>query len=95
MPEVHRVTVTVRRPKDSDPGQVTFGYYTLVDGILTMTDASGMPMRRTSGEYYRAKIGPDESPQTRARVFTREIRAALRGSDFNRPLDYSKFGGIA
>jgi hypothetical protein len=29
-------------------GQVTIGYYTLADGILTMTDSKGAPVRNTN-----------------------------------------------
>src|SRR5262245_24388139 len=96
MSKVNKITVTIVRPNGSDPGRVSYGYYTLVDGTLTMTDASGMPMRRTSGEYYSAKIGPDDDVQRTARVLTREIRAALHGKgDFNRKIDYSHYGKIA
>jgi hypothetical protein len=46
MLEVHEVWATVRRPRDeNDLGQVTAGYYTLVDGLLTMTDSKGAAVR--------------------------------------------------
>jgi hypothetical protein len=39
MPEVHKVTAIVSNPtRAGDNGRVTLGFYTLADGLLTMTD---------------------------------------------------------
>ncbi len=47
--EIHSVYVTVLQPKDAtDPGQVTTSYYTLADGVLTMTDSKGAAVREDS-----------------------------------------------
>jgi hypothetical protein len=43
--EVHSIYATVRQPKNGDTAQVTTGYYTLADGVLTMTDSKGEPVR--------------------------------------------------
>ena len=34
-PEIHKVTITITQPKGGDPGQVTFGYYTIDGDLLT------------------------------------------------------------
>ena len=44
MPEVRNVTVILRNPNTSvpgDTGQVTIGYYTVEGDTLTMTDITG------------------------------------------------------
>jgi len=45
MPEVHYVTVQIRRPKGDDPDQVTHGAYIIDGDKLTMTTPSGKPVR--------------------------------------------------
>jgi hypothetical protein len=62
MPEVHSVYATVRAPRDeNDLGQVTMGYYTLADSVLTMTDSKGVPVRNlNTGEKILHKMKPGE-----------------------------------
>lgn len=94
MPE--RVIVQLSFPKgDDDPGRTTFGYYVVEDGILTMTDGEGTPVRKPhNGDFYRHKLRPDDNPRAIAGVLTREIRLAAHGGmeGFNRPLTYRNFG---
>jgi hypothetical protein len=92
-PEVHSITVQVAAPRGNHPGAVTFGYYVVADGVLTMTDASGIPVRRPGGDHYTHKLGPDENPRRMANVLTKEIRSAIRGGkgNFNDPIDWSKW----
>jgi hypothetical protein len=100
MPEIKTVTVQVKAPKGEDPGQVTTGYYTLADYILTMTDASGRPIRRTTtGERFTCKIKPGSNSVGIAGQMTLEIRQMMRGENapgavkgFSRQLDYPKAG---
>ena len=50
-PEVHRIIAQIEKPTSRDPaGRVTEGYYTVVRGVMTMTDASGIPMRNANGD---------------------------------------------
>jgi len=44
-PVVNQLTVMVRQPSGSDPGEVTTGYYVIEDGALQMTDAKGVPLK--------------------------------------------------
>jgi hypothetical protein len=99
MLEVHSVWAQVRQPTDgSDLGQVTDGYYTLVDDLLTMTDKKGAPVRDlTSGEKFIHKLKPDEDPRQVAGRLTLKVYRMLRGETaesaaFNRPLHYPPSG---
>ena len=46
MLEVHSVYATVRLPSDDDTGQITIGYFTRADDVLTMTNPKGVLVRR-------------------------------------------------
>jgi hypothetical protein len=100
MPEVKTVTVQVRGPKGDDPGQVAMGAYTLEDGVLTMTDPSGRPIRKAAtGERFTCKVKPGDNHVAFAGQMTLEIRGMMRGENapgtvkgFNRQLDYPKSG---
>jgi hypothetical protein len=93
MPEVHSVFATVRLPSDGDPGQVTIGYYTLADGVLTMTDSKGRPVRTSSGEKRVHRLQEGEDPRSIASRLTKQIRMSMRGeADFNRRLVYPSVG---
>ena len=95
-------TIQVKAPKGDDPGQVTTGYYTLADHILTMTDSSGRPIRRaTTGESFTCKIKPGDNHVAFAGQMTLEIRRTMRGENapgavkgFGREFDYEKWGWL-
>ena len=97
-PEVHKVTVQIEKPSPRNPaGQVSFGYYTVTKGLLTMTDGEGVPMRNANGDLYTHKLGPGENPRSMARVLTKEVRAAVHGYSAlsgpkREPLVYPKTG---
>jgi hypothetical protein len=97
MHEVHSVWATVRRPRDdgTDLGQVTAGFYTLADGVLTMTDSKGAAVRKTqSGEKYMHKMKNGDDARAIANRLTLEIYHMLRGetaqsaTGFNRAISY-------
>jgi hypothetical protein len=99
MPDVHSVYATVRLPKDNDTGQVTTGYYTLADGVLTMTDSKGAAVReRQSGEKYVHKMKPGDDARAIASRLTLEIYRMLRGetaqtaTGFGRAISYPTSG---
>lgn len=96
-PTVHKVTVQLRpaTPPD-DPGQITYGYFTLVDGLLTVVDGDGRPPLDDFGHPYTHHVGPAENPNAIAAVLVRKIRAKLHGegAGFNRPLQYRAAGVV-
>jgi hypothetical protein len=99
MEKIHKVTAQIRYPKGNDPGQVTFGYYIINNGVMQMTDSDGQPIRKSNGELWTRTLEPDENPNVMARVFTREIREQMQGSmnDWSRPLsdfDWPTNGGV-
>jgi hypothetical protein len=74
MPDVKTVTVQVRGPRGNDGGQVAMGAYTLEDGLLTMTDPSGRPIRKAAtGERFTCKIKPGDNHVAFAGQMTLEI----------------------
>lgn len=77
------VTVQIAPASERDPGQVTYGYYIIVDGDrLVMTDGDGMPVRHENGELYEHVLEPGQDPRPIAVRFTKEIRKAARGDRF-------------
>ena len=97
-PEVRKVTVELKRPSKRFPtGQVTYGYYTFEDGVLTMTDPKGVPAEDGMGRRYGAR---DVAPNVVTGVachLTRKLREELRGgyhsepkADFGRPIEYPR-----
>jgi len=97
-PEVKKVTVELKKPSKRFPaGQVTFGFYTYADGVLTMTDPKGVPAEDGMGRRYTAR---DVAPNVVTGVachLTRKLREELRGStysapkaDFSGPISYPR-----
>ena len=98
MPEVHQVWIHIKPVSRALPtGQVAYGFYTLVDGVVTMTDAKGTPAQDDNGKVYTAKLD-GEDPQIIAGRLTRQLRDALLGKDgappsgFRGPLNYRPSG---
>jgi hypothetical protein len=96
MSEVHQVVIQICAPRKQYPlGQIAYGYYTLADGVVTMTDRRGKPAEDTTGKKYTHKLAPDEDAGAVARRMTRELRLALRDNSapvhgFDRPIAYPK-----
>jgi hypothetical protein len=96
-PAVQKVIAQIAAPKNGDAGQITVGYFTVADNLLTMTDAHGFPMRRGSnGELYTHKLQPDDNARVIAARLTKRIRKDLRSDDWGRaePLDWPGPPGI-
>ena len=69
-----------------------YGFYTVENDTVTMTDQSGKPLADPYGKTYTAALD-GESPRTIAARMVRGIEAAKpRRSNFNRPLNYPKIG---
>jgi hypothetical protein len=97
-PEVHQVYIHIKPVSLALPtGQVAYGFYTLVDGVVTMTNQKGEPALDDSGKIYSAKLD-GEDPQIIAGRLTRKLRDALIGkkdappAGFDAPLNYPKAG---
>jgi len=100
MPDIRRVTITLRRPVgDGDPGAVELGHYLVADDTVTLTDSEGEPLRRGTtarrGEAatWSRKLRPEEDAGHAARdLLWAKWRSAKGRSDFNRPLRFSSAG---
>ena len=65
MPEIKQVNAILANPSPSDPnGRVTAGHYILEDGLLTMVDADGKPLRGTGGEKIVHRMQDGENPDS-------------------------------
>ena len=79
------VQVQVRQCRDDDdPGEIAEGWFSIEDGVLTVTDANGKYVGS------RAMIAGED-----ARVVAKQLlreKKVPEGEDFNRRLDYPKLG---
>lgn len=91
---IHRVIIQIRRPTETDRGQVSEGYYTITDGVLTMTRPDGEPV--AEGQFTHI-LKPGDSPVAIAGILTRRARRYLLGISeeseaFGRRLEYTSTG---
>jgi hypothetical protein len=80
MSEVRQVIVTIKPPKGNFPGQVAYGWYTLQDGVVTLTDREGNLAGEETGRKFTHKLAVGEDASATARKLTKELRQALRGN---------------
>jgi hypothetical protein len=81
------VWIQTREPRNGDLGGTEAGHYFVADGVLTMCSEDGKPTGKTH------RLEPGEDPKVIAGRLRRAAWLAERGeSDFNRPLDYARFG---
>jgi hypothetical protein len=100
MPEVYSITVQIKAPARDFPGQVCHGCYTFADGVVTLTDCDGNPVRDGQGQQYTRKLPPGSTlvdAENAAGALTKEFRLALLGKTksserFSRRLTYPKVG---
>jgi len=96
--EVHQVVVDIELPSRRFPaGKTALGYYTVVDGVVTMTCPKGEPATDESGKTYSAKLQANDDARQIAGRLTKELRSALRGKSnapggFGGPLNYDNRG---
>jgi hypothetical protein len=91
--EVKQVVAIVSNPnRHDDRGRVSIGYYMLADGLLTMTDADGAPVRSRGGDKFVRKLQPDENPDIVAKRLTVKIHRMASGDEHGawRRLDWPK-----
>jgi hypothetical protein len=102
-PEVHQVIVDIELPSRRYPaGMTALGYYTVVDGVVTMTCPKGEPATDETGKIYTHKLEPNDDARQIAGRLTKQLRLALRGdrprgfggggSGFNGPINYPRGG---
>jgi hypothetical protein len=94
MAEVRQVIAHIHPPSPRIPtGQVAYGFYTVSDGLLTMTDAKGNPATDDEGKMYTRRLAEGDDAETIAARLTKELRLALQGKSrpvagFGAPLNY-------
>ena len=94
MPTIESVQAIVSNPNDREPqGRTTLGYYILKDGVLTMTDSKGAPVRSHKGDKYEQKVEESDNVTLIAQRLTMKIHLSRLGSDtgFNRPMNLNNF----
>jgi len=86
MNEVHKVTVQVRAPRGTFPGEVVEGWYCVVDNTVVLTDAEGKP----TGEDKRY-LNPDGDAKLIACSMLRTRRRnSAAASGFGDRISYHK-----
>ena len=98
MPEIHQVIVQIKPPSRTKNfhGQVAFGYFTLVDGVVQMVTQDGKIAGEETGRKWRHTLAPNENARSVAARMTKELRLALRPggkavvNGFDGPLKYPK-----
>jgi hypothetical protein len=76
--------------KNYPAGQAAYGYYVVVDDVVTMTDQSGKTAEDAQGQTYSEKLEPSGNHQAVAARLTKKLRTALRG---DRPPGFDGPGG--
>jgi hypothetical protein len=94
---VYHVYAIVSNPRDrDDAGRVTTGFYKLKDGVLTMCDGDGVPVRHGSnGELITHRLARGEDAKAVAKRLTLRIFTMANGDamgGFHRPIHYPKLG---
>jgi hypothetical protein len=88
MSEIFQIYAQVAPPTEGDRGRVTEGWYTLQDGVVTMCDPEGIPLRDVEGPSNHAQAVEGERAQQVAARLTLKIYRSLRddAADFHRTL---------
>jgi len=70
--------------------------HTIADGVVTLTDRSGKPVRVQIGKTYSYKLAETDDPRVIAGRLTKEFRRTLIGSKggFSGPINYPNLGKI-
>jgi hypothetical protein len=82
--------------KGDFPGQVAYGYDTVDDGTVTMTDKNGKPAGEEIEMKFRHKLEPNEDVRSVSAMLTKKLRIALRPGGkapvhgFEGPIAYPK-----
>jgi hypothetical protein len=103
-----QIYIQLRRPLGADdPGEVAYGHFTFVDGIVTLTGEDGAPLRRGKDQqlttrtvrgardapvWSAAVLAGHDARQVACRLLHQKVASERSGSDFNRPLHYRPIG---
>lgn len=94
-PQVNYVFAQVRPQRPNDPGEVEIGYFTVQDGVLTMTDEHGRPIEGKGDKGYSRTLSVGDNERVIAHRLALKIRADRSGSNyFNRKLIYPVSGVV-
>ena len=85
MTDVHKVTLQVRAPRGTFPGEVVEGWYVVIDNAVVLTDAAGKPI---NGEKHHLAPGQDAHLLACRLIRQRRNSGAPRG--FNDRIHYPK-----
>jgi hypothetical protein len=97
MMDIRSVVVTTAKPSGpGDLGRVAEGFYTVADGILTMCDPDGRPLRDdNTGRRRETKLLPGDDEMQEAKRMTLRFWRENNKDDmagFHRPIRYPDRG---
>lgn len=90
MSDVHKITIQIRAPRGTFPGEVSIGYYCIADGQVVLTDETGKPIGAE-----KRYLSPGGDARLIACAMLRQRTRANKGgrpSGFNRQISYPKTG---
>jgi len=85
------VSVSIRKPRDGDPGIIEEGRYKTEGDTVVLVDIEGKPRLDKKGNRIERKIGPGENSRSVAFKLTRD-NIPNRNNDFNRKIIYPSMG---
>ena len=97
MTEVHQVIIHVQLPTATREARLAYGFYTVTDGVVTMTDRLGNPATDETGKTYTQKLETGDDARLIAGRLTKKLRLALLGKSeapagFRSAIKYPKIG---
>ena len=96
--DVKKVTIQLVRPHGEDMGAIEQGFYIVQRGEVTLTDAAGEPLERSSAIHRKKitwlrKLGKDEDAHRVARQLLWALHKMTKSSTkFSRPIQYKPLG---
>jgi len=72
MTDVHKLTIQVRAPRGTFPGEVVEGWYCVVDNAVVLTDAEGKPINSE-----KHQLAPGQDARLLACRLVREAKSML------------------
>jgi hypothetical protein len=86
MTDVHKITIQVRAPRGSFPGEVAEGHYVVFENAVILTDEKGKPI----GEGKRQLNHGDDARLIACLMLRSRRRSRASVSAFNAPIAYPK-----